>query len=447
MKFPPGPDSPAAQQLVQFLADPIKFMEGNAKGYGDIFTSVDLRSNPVIVVSNPQGIAQIAQADDDNKLESVGKPILKSFLGEHSLLTTTGDKRQRLRKLSMPPFHGENIERYGLDIVQLTEQNLNNLKLGQPIVIDNFISELVLEIILKVALGLEDPQHHSPTYQAISFLLSFIKSPLNTSLFMVPALQVDLGAWSPWGNFLRRREQMDEEIYRQIQVVRAEKNQLGQNILNLLLAAQDEKGQALSQAELRDELVTIIHGAHGPTIAPILWGLYWLHQNPASREQIAQELSHLGPEPNPLDICRLPYLGAFCQETLRIYPTIVTPPREVLAPMSLMGYDLEPGQRVVINIYLTHQRQDLYPEPQQFRPQRFLEKQFSPHEYLPFGGGRSKCMGDALGLMIMKLVLATFISRYRFTLLENDPIAPQLQGSTLIPAKEIKLSLDRSQGL
>jgi cytochrome P450 len=138
---------------------------------------------------------------------------------------------------------------------------------------------------------------------------------------------------------------------------------------------------------------------------------------PSVRQKLLQELDSLGENPDPMEIFRLPYLSAVCQETLRIYPVaMLTFAREVLTPVELMGHQLEPGTVVFGSIYLTHRREDLYPEPLQFKPERFLERQFSPYEYLPFGGGSRRCIGLALAQLEMKLVLATILRDFDLVL-------------------------------
>ena len=158
------------------------------------------------------------------------------------------------------------------------------------------------------------------------------------------------------------------------------------------------------------------------------------------REKLLQELDSLGDNPEPNDIVRLPYLNAVCQETLRIYPVVnFSLPRVVKSPLTIMGYQLEPGTIVSPCIYLTHHREDLYPEPKQFKPERFLERQFSPYEYLPFGGGNRRCLGYAFALFEMKLVLATVLSGWELALADNKPVKPVRRGLLMGPSKGVPM--------
>ena len=189
-----------------------------------------------------------------------------------------------------------------------------------------------------------------------------------------------------------------------------------------------------------DELMTLLLAGHETTATALAWALYWVHKLPNIREQILQELETLGDNPEPLNIARLPYLTAVCNETLRIYPVaVLTVSRAVKESVELMGYRLEPGTRLYGCIYLTHHREDIYPNSQQFKPERFLERQFSPYEFLPFGGGVRRCIGEALALFEMKLVLATILQRYELALADQRPERPKRRGVTFAPERGVKM--------
>jgi cytochrome P450 family 110 len=253
-------------------------------------------------------------------------------------------------------------------------------------------------------------------------------------------LQKDLGSWSPWGRFLRQRQQIDELLYAEIAERRQQYDPDRIDILSLLMAAKDEQGEAMSDRELRDELMTMLLAGHETTASAMAWGLYWIHHVPQVREKLLQELDSLGESPNPMTVARLPYLTAVCNETLRLYPVaMLTFPRVAQERVELLGHQLEPGTTVGGCIYLLHQREDLYPHPKQFKPERFLEGQFSPYEFMPFGGGVRRCVGEALAQLEMKLVLATILSRYQLELFDNRPEKPRRRGITLAPAYGVKM--------
>jgi cytochrome P450 len=187
-------------------------------------------------------------------------------------------------------------------------------------------------------------------------------------------------------------------------------------------------------------LMTLLVAGHETTATALAWALYWIHKLPEVREKLLQELDRLGDDPDPSAIFRLPYLNAVCSETLRIYPVaMLTFPRKVKVPLSLMGYEMEPGTAVIGSIYLTHRREDLYPEPDQFKPERFLERQFSPFEYLPFGAGSRRCIGLAFAQFEMKVALANILSSVKLALADNREVRPTRRGLVTAPAGSIRL--------
>ncbi|NJK46163.1 MAG: cytochrome P450 [Pleurocapsa sp. SU_196_0] len=196
----------------------------------------------------------------------------------------------------------------------------------------------------------------------------------------------------------------------------------------------------LTDQELRDQVITLLFVGHENTSTAIAWSLYWVHQHPEVRQKLLRELDGLGESPEPMEIARLPYLTAVCNETLRMSSVnMLTSGRMVRSPIKLMGYQLEPGTAIFGSIYLTHHRQDLYPEPKQFKPERFLERQFSPYEFLPFGGGIRSCIGASLAQFEMKLVLATVLSHYQLALKDNQPEKLQGRGIVLVPARGVNM--------
>ena len=202
------------------------------------------------------------------------------------------------------------------------------------------------------------------------------------------------------------------------------------------MAARDEDGQPMTEAELRDELITLMFGGNETSANTLAWLLYGVHYHSEVRQKLLEELNTLPPDADPSTIVKLPYLNAVVCETLRLYPVILFSfGRRVKSPFEVMGYRLETDTIVAPCIYLTHQRPDLYPEPTRFRPERFLERQFSPYEYYPFGGGNRRCLGGAFAMFEIKLVLATILSQVQLKLADNRPVRPIQRGITISPSE------------
>ncbi|MEH2193199.1 MAG: cytochrome P450 [Nostoc sp.] len=441
LKLPNGPQTHPWIQMYQWLTNPLEYIEACAKRYGDIFT-LQLGSNfaPQVFISNPQAIQQIL-ATDPKKLDSGASAGIKApLLGQQSLLSLDGKPHQRQRKLLTPPFHGERMLAYGELIREITEQVTNQWQVGETFTVLPSMQEISFQVILKAVFGLED----GPRYKKLSQLLIEILNPkislLRTVLLIFPSLRQDLGAWSPWGKYLRLRQQIDELIYTQIQERKAQPNLSGTDILSLMMATRDETGESMTDLELRDELMTLLVAGHETTATSLSWALYWIHHQPEVREKLLQELDNLGEKPDANAIFRLPYLNAVCSETLRLYPVAMSAlSRLVKSPLQIGQYNFEPGTILIPSIYLTHHREDLYPESKQFKPERFLERQFSPSEYLPFGGGNRRCIGMAFALFEMKLVLATVLSRWQMELADSKPVKPVRKGLLFSPGGGVKM--------
>lgn len=440
-KRPNGPQTHPWVQTYQWLTNPLGYMEACAKRYGDTFT---LRIGPVftpqVFFSNPQAIQQIFTTDP-KQLDS-GEPagIKSPLLGRQSLLALEGKPHQRQRKLLTPPLHGERMLAYGQLSRDITEQVISQWQVGESFSVLPSMQAISLEVILKAVFGLAD----GPRYEKLKEVLLKIlnpKPPFVTAMMLVfPSLQRDLGSWSPWGKFLDLRQQIDELIYAEIQERKQQPDPSRTDILSLMMAARDEDGQSMTDVELRDELITLLAAGHETTATSLAWAFYWIHYLPQVREKLLQELDSLGENPDPNAILRLPYLSAVCSETLRLYPVVTLAlNRLVKSPLEIMGYQLNPGTLVIPCIYLTHHREDLYPQSKQFKPERFLERQFTSSEYLPFGGGNRRCIGMAFALFEIKIVLATVLSRWQMELADSKPAQPVRKGFLSSPADGVQM--------
>ena len=436
--------TPPFLQKLQWVTDPVGYMEKAAQQYPDIFTARIVGfGDTVVFVNHPQTIQEIL-TNDRKKFAAVAEvnKIVEPLVGNHSVFLLEGAQHKQRRQLVMPAFHGERMRAYGQLISNLSEKVFSQAPKDLPFSARNIMQEISLQVILEAVFGMYEGERCQKLKYLLGSFLDDFWSPLTSSLFFFSFLQQDLGTWSPWGNFLRRRQQIDELIYAEIAERRQQPDPDRIDILSMLISARDEAGQPMTDEELRDELFTLMIAGHDTTATAMAWALYWIHQNPEVLEKLLQELDTLGDSPDPMSIFRLPYLTAVCNETLRITPVVMlTLPRVVREPVELLKHRLEPGTVVVGCIYLTHQRQDLYPQPKQFQPERFLEQQFSPYEFLPFGGGARRCIGEALAIFQMKLVLATILSHYQFALADNQPERLQRRGFTLTPASGIKIAI------
>lgn len=440
-KLPDGPKEGKFIQTVKGILNPLDYLEKKHQQYGDIFTSQFSNFPPQVIISNPQAIQEVFTADAKLFQSGKGNEIALPLVGPNSLLLLDGDRHLQHRKLLMPPLHGDRMKAYGQIIRDTTEKVINSWTVDSLFVAQESMQEISLEVILHAVFGLSEGERYQQIQQAIVNMLNVFSNPLSATFLFVKSLQKDLGAWSPWGRFLRHRQRLDELLYQEIRDRKTQSEPLGEDILSLLISARDEAGEPMSDVELRDELMTMLFAGHETTATALAWALYWIHYLPEVQEKLRQELGTIDVEnADAMEISKLPYLNAVCSETLRIYPVIFFAfPRILQAPMQLMGYNIPQGMMISSCIYLVHHRPDIYPEPKQFKPERFLERQFSPYEYFPFGGGNRRCIGAAFAMFEMKLVLAKVLSRYSFELAKNRPVLPVRRGLTMTPAGGVRL--------
>jgi cytochrome P450 family 110 len=436
MNLPPTINSSKALQLWQWIAAPLKYLDNYDRQCGDIFRVNMLGAlNGTVMISNPQTLQQVL-TNDTKQFSAPGSTnqILQPFLGDRGIILLDGQEHRQRRQLVMPQFHGDKIRGYTDLICSIATGVIDRWQVGETINLREQTQSISLDIILQAVFGLERGERYDLIRDGLIKIGSLIDSPLNASFLLIPALQKDLGAWSPWGKFLRDRAALDRLLYAEIAERRRNYQPERTDILTLLIGAVDADGNGMNDLELHDELMTLLFAGHETTATALAWAVYWVNYLPEVKQKLLAELATIGTERDPLIISRLPYLNAVCSETLRIYPVgLLTFPRIAQEHVSLSGYDLEPGTIISGCIYLTHQREDLYPEPHLFKPERFLERQFSPYEFIPFGGGSRRCLGMALAQLELKLVLVEIITQSQLKLTSSSPAIPARRGVTLGP--------------
>jgi cytochrome P450 family 110 len=428
---------------LRFLFRPLETLEARFHAYGDNYRVSQPDAKPALVTfSSPDALESIFTAKPEQLETGQANQILKPMLGENGVVLLGGAAHQRQRQLLMPPFHGDRMRSYAQVIQDITAQVMKQWAIGTTFAVRPAMQSISLQVILKAVFGLEGGKHYEELRQILSQMLDGFGSPVGAMFLFYPFLQKDWGAWNPWGRFLRYRQQVDELIYAEIADRRCHPDTKRTDILTLLMAARDPEGRPLSDVELRDELVTLLFAGHETTASAMAWMLYWVTALPDVRARLLAEIDALDVTTEPSTVARLPYLSAVCQETLRLYPIAMSAfPRVVKQPIEIAGYGLEPGTFVIPSIYLAHRRPATYPEPQQFKPERFLERQFSPYEYLPFGGGDRRCIGSAFALYEMKLVLFQLVSSLEMSLVNPKPIRPIRRGLTVAPSDRLRMKI------
>ena len=434
MKLPNGPKTPSIVQRMQWTLNPLKFMETTSALYGDCFVTQPT-GKPTVIFSNPKAIQAIFTAPPEQFYVGKANGIFRALLGDYSMMLLDDEPHQRQRKILAPPLHGERLRSYGELIRDTVERIMNTWEIGKPIIPRQEMTEISLSVILQTVFGLQEGQRYDQLRYLIQEVLKVSGSPLKALPLFFPVLQQDWGPWSPWGHFKRLKQQTDNLIYAEIRERRERHDSSRSDILSLMMSAQDEEGNPMSDQEIRDELITLLMAGHEASTSAMTWALYWVHLLPEVQHKLLLELDNTKGKLTIDSLVKLPYLDAVCCETLRIYPIIMLPStRMTKNSIRIMDYEFPSGTFLVPSIYLTHHRPDLYPQPKQFKPERFLNRKYSQFEFLPFGGGSRRCIGMAFAMFEMKVVLATVLSRLDLAIVNNHQVKPIRRGVTLAPS-------------
>jgi unspecific monooxygenase len=285
----PRVSSPPWWQLVNWIADPIGYQDKYSRKYGNMFTLQLGGLGSCVLVGNPQAIGEIFSQDskfDMGRANGLAEPLL----GRNSLILLDGDRHRRERKLLMPPFHGDRLETYAQQICQITQQIASQWQVGQPFIARTAMQQISLEVILQVVFGLSEGDRYQQLKPLLTEWIDMTDSPLRSSLLFFKFLQQDWGNWSPWGRMKQRQHQIHGLLQAEIEERRTQGTETRTDVLSLMMAVRDEAGQAMTDEELRDELLTILFAGHETTATAIAWAFYQIHRHSEVREALLQEL-------------------------------------------------------------------------------------------------------------------------------------------------------------
>lgn len=432
-----GLKAPRFWQTMQWSSNPVNYLENAAAQFPKLFKA---KIAPVgkyqVLLVHPQAIQELfTRAEFINGVNSLVRPVF----GDESLLLQVGERHQSQRKLLMPPFHGERMRAYGQLVCEITERAISRLPQERKISTRSIMEEISLQVIFKAVFGLDNGARGQQLKELLLYWARLFQSPLFNSLLFFSSLQQP---WGPWSRFLRKRQQIHQLLLAEIRDRRATPDPNRTDILSMLLSARHEDGTLMSETEILNQSLTLLLAGYETTATGMSWTVYWSHRYRDIKAKLLEEIESLGEFPDPVEISRLPYLTAFCKESLRINPVFpITLPRTVTSAVELMGYELEPDTMIHGCIYALHQNEEIYPQPRQFRPERFLERQFAHYEFIPFGGGKRRCIGAALAMFEMKLVIATILKRYQITLADKKPVKLARQNVTLVPDGGIRIAV------
>jgi cytochrome P450 len=379
---------------------------------------------PMVVTGDPDGVRELLGAEPDT-YAPLGVELLGPIMGEASLILLGGARHRAARKLLAPPFHGARLRAYSQAMIAIARAEAAGWPRDRRLALSPRTQAISLRVIVETVFGVADPAH-AARYRAV--LVELIEA-LDPSFMFFERLRSAL--WPPWRRFRRAVAAVEALVFADIARRRAAPG--GDDILSALVTARYEDGRAPDDREVLEQLLTMLVAGHETTAIALAWAIHLVATHAPVAERLAAELHALGPEPDPEAIARAPYLEAVCHETLRLRPIAPTIGRRLARPMTLRGHELPAGVAVGASVIAVHRRPELYPEPDAFRPERFLERSFAPHEYLPFGGGARRCLGATFALHEMKLVLAALLAQHGFVSDERGAVRVRARNTVVGP--------------
>ena len=395
--LPPGPRLPSPLQLIGFFSRPAAFMERCQRRYGDVFTLRMPASEPMVFLADPELVRAVWSLDKVNELPAGRRITLQPVLGPRSVLLQEGAEHLRRRRLMLPAFHGDRMRRYGELIDEITRREIEDWPLDRAFALMPRMRSITRDVILRAVFGM----HAGAGEEKLRLRIDDVLARTTRSSTQIAVLLAE-AAGAPRTPFHRAVRRMDAVLRDEIRErQRAADLHERDDILSMLIQARDEDDLPLNEDELRDQLVTLLLAGHETTATALAWAFDALFRNPEVRLRLEDSLSE-GDE----------YIDAVIEESLRIRPTVHDVGRRLGEPVRANGgLTIEAGTAVFASVHLLHRREDLFPEPLAFRPERFLgDERPSTCAWIPFGGGMRRCLGAAFAQFEMRRVLRTVLS-------------------------------------
>ncbi|WP_445149680.1 cytochrome P450 [Baekduia sp. Peel2402] len=395
--LPPGSRMPALVQTIGWWSRPTVYVERLRARYGKRFTMRLLGQPPVVVLSDPDELREVFTAPPEVLHPGEGARLLEPIVGANSVILLDEGPHLEQRRLMLPAFHGERMQRLTGLMTELTERELDSWPVGHPVELHPRLQGLTMEIILRAVFGLDEGERLDRLRDKLTAILSFGDSPVS----LLPVAQKLLSGRGRFGRFEADRKVVDDELYALMADRRADPNAADRDdVLAMLLAATHGDGTPMADEEIRDELLTALVAGHETTASSLAFAFELLARAPHVQERLAADEDGR-------------YLEALIHEVMRLRPVLPNAePRLVKQEITIGQTTYEPGTVLILAAALVHTDPTIYPEPKAFRPERFLDNKPGTYTWLPFGGGRRRCLGASFALLEMRLVLRAAAERF-----------------------------------
>jgi cytochrome P450 len=391
---------PKTLQTLGWWARPTAFLERCRSRYGRRFTIRMLAQSPFVMISDPDEIKQVFTAPADVLRPGEGARILEPIIGANSVILLDEGDHMRQKRLVLPAFHGKRMDALSEVVGEVAREQIESWPRDQAVPLHPGLQGLTMEVILAVVFGLRTGERLDALRSALTEMLEFGLSPLS---LLPPAQRAPFGR-GPWAAFTQARARADELIYAEIAERRARGlDEGGDEMIATLLAAEHEDGTPMADVEVRDELMTLLVAGHETTATELAWAIERLAREPEALSNLVAAVDDGDGEP---------YLTAVIRETLRHRPVLTNAaPRAVKKSVEIGGITYEPGTHLLASAWLVHHDAEIYPEPYAFRPERFLDAEPGTYTWIPFGGGRRRCIGASFAILEMAIVLRELLRR------------------------------------
>jgi cytochrome P450 len=427
----PGPRTPALFNTLEYGAFPRRFALRHAARFGRTYRVRGLLGD-ALFTADPEHVRRVFAADSDT-LGSLAAHSLSWLFGSRSVLLTSGSTHRRQRKLLAPPLNGPRLRAFGTTMQALADEHVARLTPGTRVSALSISTAFTLDVIIRTVFGVTAEESAHETAAVRQHLMAMVHDIPALAVFAHP-LRTPL--YPPWKRYMRAHEGFDAWLTSKIRQ-RRESGVYGEDVLSLLLNARYDDGSAMDEREIFDQLITLLLAGHETTSLTVATCLGRLLREP---ELLARVRAEVDATRGPEDVQRLPLLSAVIDETLRIDPIVTDVGRMVESPFALDDkLTLARKDVLIVLIEALHHDPLLYPEPTRFRPERFLERKFAPHEYAPFGGGVRRCLGAAFSDYETKILLASMLRRLNLTLADSRPEPRVRRNITMGPKHGVAL--------
>jgi cytochrome P450 len=425
--LPKGPQLPAITQTMLWVFRPSEFLLSCQRRFGDLFTlrlGLSSDSPPNVVIAHPE-LAAAVMSERDKVRVGTGRRSIEPIFGSNSILLADGDAHLRMRRLLAAPLNGRRVDRQRAAIVAATDRELDGWPLNRSFGIRRSMEAIALRTILDTVFGIHDPDHRQKIGEPIHQLLTALAHPFSSLAMALPSR---LGPIEPGQAVGRPQRRVDEALYAEIALRREGRSTgSGDDTLTWLMNSSERGEEALSDAELRDHLVTLLLAGHETTATALAWTFEHLLHAPRAMARAREEAATATPGGA--------YLDATIMESLRLNPPLPIVHRTVVEPLRVGGHLLPAGTVAVPCAHLIHRNPVLYPRPLEFRPERFMGKSPPGHGWLPFGGGARRCLGAGFAQRQMRVILQRVLERAELQPAAARPASIRRRAIVLAPSR------------